>query len=302
MLRLNDGLLSSQSLYGYVEGDDRMKRGFTLIELLVVIAIIAILAAILFPVFAQARESARKTSCLSNVKQIDLAIQMYVNDYDEVLPTSSTGGMIGEPTYMAQPYMKNYGILFCPSRSVATSAIGNPNLNCGAKDNPNCESKLYGYGWNTGSGWPSGSTSTDGLVTSYISGVAWTFTTPGGVVYTGTDKVWIGKAVAAVVAPAMCFMYADTSDTPRMSMSLKRLSSCAAILNHDTLPRHQGGNTFAFVDGHVKWLRYSDAAYRNDYSTATTSEGCTEVRVVADPCMYSAEYDGGNNPGNCKGL
>jgi prepilin-type N-terminal cleavage/methylation domain-containing protein/prepilin-type processing-associated H-X9-DG protein len=62
------------------------KRGFTLIELLVVIAIIAILAAILFPVFAQAREQARKTSCLSNCKQLGTAMQMYAQDYDEQLP------------------------------------------------------------------------------------------------------------------------------------------------------------------------------------------------------------------------
>ena len=62
------------------------RRGFTLIELLVVIAIIAILAAILFPVFARAREKARQTSCLSNVKQTALAMMMYAQDYDEVYP------------------------------------------------------------------------------------------------------------------------------------------------------------------------------------------------------------------------
>src|SRR5437762_3834341 len=66
------------------------KRGFTLIELLVVIAIIAILAAILFPVFAQARESARKTSCLSNVRQLGTAYQMYLQDYDELFPPHVT--------------------------------------------------------------------------------------------------------------------------------------------------------------------------------------------------------------------
>src|SRR5258708_12714556 len=65
------------------------RRGFTLIELLVVIAIIAILAAILFPVFAQARESARKISCLSNCKQMGLAAMMYVQDYDEMYPCNS---------------------------------------------------------------------------------------------------------------------------------------------------------------------------------------------------------------------
>ena len=65
---------------------DRSPQAFTLIELLVVIAIIAILAAILFPVFAQARESARKTSCASNVKELNLAVQMYMQDYDEMVP------------------------------------------------------------------------------------------------------------------------------------------------------------------------------------------------------------------------
>src|SRR5690606_11463989 len=74
-------------------------RGFTLIELLVVIAIISILAAILFPVFARARESARRASCLSNLKQIGLASMMYVQDYDEKYPVA----------YMAtsQPYPDN---------------------------------------------------------------------------------------------------------------------------------------------------------------------------------------------------
>jgi prepilin-type N-terminal cleavage/methylation domain-containing protein len=64
----------------------RCQKGFTLIELLVVIAIIAILAAILFPVFAQAREKARATACLSNMKQAGLALQMYAQDYDETMP------------------------------------------------------------------------------------------------------------------------------------------------------------------------------------------------------------------------
>jgi len=69
----------------------RTRHGFTLIELLVVIAIIAILAAILFPVFAQAREAARRTTCLNNVKQNTLAALMYVNDWDETFPNSGGG-------------------------------------------------------------------------------------------------------------------------------------------------------------------------------------------------------------------
>ena len=95
-----------------------MRKGFTLIELLVVIAIIAILAAILFPVFAKAREKARQASCTSNLKQIALALRMYAQDYDETnLPRrpSSTA-----PTSMfwynvLQPYVKNTQVNQCPS-------------------------------------------------------------------------------------------------------------------------------------------------------------------------------------------
>ena len=130
-----------------------MKRAFTLIELLVVIAIIAILAAILFPVFAQAREKARQTSCLSNLKQVGVGLMMYTQDYDEVLPGNHDGrnGNNGAPhNYQGdagatngtgttnplgfmtpelatgstvvrnwgrdiQPYVKNLGIYLCPN-------------------------------------------------------------------------------------------------------------------------------------------------------------------------------------------
>jgi prepilin-type N-terminal cleavage/methylation domain-containing protein/prepilin-type processing-associated H-X9-DG protein len=95
------------------------KRGFTLIELLVVIAIIAILAAILFPVFARARENARRTSCQSNLKQLALGIKQYLQDYDERFP-HSTGATVSDLSgwaYVTQPYVKNEQILQCPSQS-----------------------------------------------------------------------------------------------------------------------------------------------------------------------------------------
>ncbi|MGQ9731394.1 MAG: DUF1559 family PulG-like putative transporter [Candidatus Zipacnadales bacterium] len=91
-----------------------MRRGFTLIELLVVIAIIAILAAILFPVFARAREKARQTSCLNNLKQIGLGALMYSSDYDEILPV---GDRVNSVWWydIIQPYIKNTQIYRCPS-------------------------------------------------------------------------------------------------------------------------------------------------------------------------------------------
>lgn len=96
-------------------------RGFTLIELLVVIAIIAILAAILFPVFARAREAARQTSCSSNVKQLNTALAMYAQDYDEVTLydrfTNATGGYSW--MWALNPYIKNQGLWKCPSDSNA---------------------------------------------------------------------------------------------------------------------------------------------------------------------------------------
>jgi len=103
----------------------RQKGGFTLIELLVVIAIIAILAAILFPVFAQAREKARASSCLSNQKQIALAHSMYAQDYDETYPIAQGGpaldpitGILPRWEDSVKPYIKGGnvgGILTCPS-------------------------------------------------------------------------------------------------------------------------------------------------------------------------------------------
>ncbi|MGE5531778.1 MAG: DUF1559 domain-containing protein [Bacteroidota bacterium] len=109
-----------------------MKRGFTLIELLVVIAIIAILAAILFPVFAKAREKARQSSCLNNVKQITLGLMQYTQDYDERFPggASTHWGDYVYPAYphggyvdAIYPYVKNVQVFMCPSDSIRNCLI-----------------------------------------------------------------------------------------------------------------------------------------------------------------------------------
>src|SRR5579862_3835532 len=124
-----------------------MRRAFTLIELLVVIAIIAILSAILFPVFAQAKEQAKKTACLSNTKQMALGLYIYTNDSDDIFPQNDyeqdpvgfMNGISYNPqnpngtyqitwTYLIQPYIKNWNIFVCPSDSnVITTDSPCPN-------------------------------------------------------------------------------------------------------------------------------------------------------------------------------
>jgi len=94
-------------------------RGFTLIELLVVIAIIAILAAILFPVFARARENARRSSCQSNMKQIGLGVAQYVHDYDERMPHYNGGA----PMRLLDPYVKSEQVFMCPSAPKNQSSL-----------------------------------------------------------------------------------------------------------------------------------------------------------------------------------
>ena len=122
-------------------GTSRRCSGFTLVELLVVIAIIAILAAILFPVFARARAKAGQVSCLSNVRQLAMAVLMYAQDYEDALPIAVTcrpdWSYCWTTMELLEPYVMNREIRFCPSdREGSVDLSSFPALG------------RYSYGWN----------------------------------------------------------------------------------------------------------------------------------------------------------
>ena len=273
-----------------------MRRAFTLIELLVVIAIIAILAAILFPVFAQARDKARQASCLSNTKQMALAHLMYSQDYDETTVTSWSYGFPGDFSWYVQPYMKSLQILFCPSFRVSTTTYGstcNANYLPGNVDNPTGESWMWGYGYNTGHQWANDT----GLTRNATYALSGTYQlTIGNNIVTVRYRTHplLGIPIAAMASPAQLIMLGDTADTivpglGRGDLSLTIGSPCDS-LRKSNWPRHSGGNNLAYCDGHAKWYRYNNTILADG-----------DPSVVPDVCTYISDYDGSNNPLNCKG-
>ena len=198
-------------------GSRPARHAFTLIELLVVIAIIAILAAILFPVFAQAREKARAISCLSNLKQGSLAYQMYTQDYDETTPCQVTPVtqrdannyfvVNGGYWYMLiQPYVKNWQLMICPDRVGTTTSKSNPAaLNTGAK-----VGKIMGYGYNDG--WVSDSGY--GMVQTQAKDA-------------NGNTLRAGRSIAAIQTPADCVAFGDTYDTPATLLRWTTFSAAA---------------------------------------------------------------------------
>ncbi|MHB8996675.1 MAG: DUF1559 family PulG-like putative transporter [Armatimonadota bacterium] len=193
-----------------------MRRGFTLIELLVVIAIIAILAAILFPVFAKAREKARQSSCLSNTKQLALAFMQYSQDYDERLPMYVDSGYqfatMGWYNTI-QPYIKNTQLLKCPSATAGTHATD------------------YGVIFPTVCGV--GSSVSLGNIASPSETCMLTETE-------AQDAT--GKRIGALYLAYSPFTYTMPVPQPKAGLSYPG--------------RHNDGNNCAFVDGHSKWLRW----------------------------------------------
>jgi len=196
------------------------RRGFTLIELLVVIAIIAILAAILFPVFAKAREKARQASCLSNVRQLNTAILSYAQDYDELLPHRQGPNMVHIYTQI-DPYIKNSQVRICPSLNNTSQGYS------------------YGFNWRhaccdtAAAGW----WGKDCALAKYQAPaqtmmLADTTNSQNGV--GGAD----GTGAVDFIYCSICY------STPPYSYTNWALAS-----------RHNGGFNAGFVDGHAKWYK-----------------------------------------------
>jgi prepilin-type N-terminal cleavage/methylation domain-containing protein/prepilin-type processing-associated H-X9-DG protein len=205
-----------------------LRAGFTLIELLVVIAIIAILAAILFPVFAQARESARAVSCLSNVRQVGLAYQMYVQDYDEMTPIIAQDWWVG-----VIPYIKSYNLLLCPDRDDVTGHRDDTAA-AGGCDATGTICKIEGYAYN----W--------GPINSRGGGLT---------AQKDSNGIAQGISIAKIVAPADTFAFGDTYDTPRMNLGMWT-QLCTYNGTSNSGLRHRAGFNIAFVDGHAKSVKY----------------------------------------------
>jgi len=252
------------------------RRGFTLIELLVVIAIIAILAAILFPVFAQAREKARAISCLSNVKQAGTAFYMYVQDYDETTP--SLGQPDPEPNEWWQliyPYVKNVQLFFCPDRNPSDGGYTScPWGTYGCTLSPSTRLTGYGYNW--------------GPIQRRGGGILG----PQQADPQRPGKHFIpGISLAAMVSPAQLFAFGDTYDTPRETFDMTFLL-CTFTGRSNSALRHSGGHfNTVFADGHAKAV-YFKAGYMSGNAengefarprdTSMVSYYCADPNAIID--------------------
>jgi prepilin-type N-terminal cleavage/methylation domain-containing protein/prepilin-type processing-associated H-X9-DG protein len=217
----------------------RKLRGFTLIELLVVIAIIAILAAILFPVFARARENARRSSCMSNLKQIGIGIMQYTQDYDEVLPWYQTTTPTRGWADSVQPYIKSTQVFQCPSDVTGPPPIFGTDP---AGANAVAGDSYYG--------------ASDYAINQNLSRA-----TP-----LAANGVTASVTLASITTTAQTVMAMDYT-APVLATKNSNIGSCPACGGNrstglaqfrvGTGQRHLEGTNWLMVDGHAKW--YKDA-------------------------------------------
>ncbi|MGO8671561.1 MAG: type II secretion system protein [Capsulimonadaceae bacterium] len=236
-------------------------RAFTLIELLVVIAIISILCAILFPVFASAREKARQIACASNLHQLGLAFMQYTQDFDEHLPSTVAGGNGGVGATGGWMYMTFYpgddpvlGVhpgAFDPTRGSIYPYVKTTGVYRCPDDS---------HGLKTGDSY------------SYNS----CLTSPNLKQASGPGFIWPGKTLSR---------FSDSADTFVLAEEGKQgtqLSTNDALMNMDANPgydyqsftdRHTGGQNLLFLDFHVKWYRYATIV-SSDFETAGNGDSC----------------------------
>jgi prepilin-type N-terminal cleavage/methylation domain-containing protein len=243
--------------------------GFTLIELLVVIAIIAILAAILFPVFSTAREKARQTHCLNNMKNWGTAVLQYLNDYDERFPAvTCSDSFFPEPwcegwynhlppwMLSAQPYIRNFQVGICPSDSER------PNFSkCIGNRGGSYELILLAHNW---PGAFVGMTPADcarifpfSYATNYWLSDTFPSVSPGAT----RPRNFGGKSLAEVVAPAKLFFMSEHGAGPGFA-SVPAVYGVYYMIPGYAYPRrwlagrrHLDGRIWNFADGHAKWLK-----------------------------------------------
>lgn len=267
------------------------RTAFTLIELLVVIAIIAILAAILFPVFAQAREKARQTSCLSNMKQIGTGAIMYAQDYDETMPETGWQGPCSNPTTGAasdtffsgvfafplaiQPYTKNYQVLVCPSDSLkgGWNKVGSAcyELQLLQANVP----KAYVGISATATGMR------DVLPLSYggnyFLSAAYNYTDYNGTVVAAQPGAKM-RSLASYAAPSNLFYVSEVGSNSSAFAGWYIApgygNSANATDRWAIGRRHSVGRTWVFCDGHAKWSK--DPDFLTGSGTAKTQAQITE--------------------------
>jgi prepilin-type processing-associated H-X9-DG protein len=240
-----------------------------LIELLVVIAIVAILAAILMPVFSQAREKARQASCASNLKQMGLAIQMYVQDY-EAYPAFSYNRVGGVERWhdVLQPYVKNVGIFVCPSLAQSQAAF----QQAGSQNGRNIS---YGYNYqylgNSRSAAQGGNVPvSDAAIQVPAQTISIADSDGTGGYYANPLGYDAGTTACNVIGN-----HGYSIDPPFLPMRSTGFPSSGCTSPPVSMPgkqgfsrisaRHQNGANVAFCDGHVKWFKRELLERDNSY-------------------------------------